>query len=77
MVFFTQMEGVRVFSPDDWEASGLDSTSFAADDLKKCLEGLAKHLFGKVVKLLEQMLLYEMHSLFQLGTVMSPLWRSC
>jgi hypothetical protein len=36
-----------VFSPDDWEASGIDSTSYAAEDLKKCLEGLARHLFGK------------------------------
>ena len=42
------MEGVRVFSPDDWEASGVDATSYAAEDLKKCLEGLANHLFGKL-----------------------------
>lgn len=41
------MEGVRVFSLNDWEASGTDGTSYAADDLKKCLEGLARHLFGK------------------------------
>lgn len=41
------MEGVRVFQPDEWEASGLDATSYAAKDLKKCLEGLAHHLFGK------------------------------
>ncbi|GKV39705.1 hypothetical protein SLEP1_g47436 [Rubroshorea leprosula] len=45
---FHQMEGVRVFSPDNWEASGIDATSFAAEDLKKCLEGLACHLFGAV-----------------------------
>uniref|UniRef100_A0A7N0TAN2 phenylalanine--tRNA ligase n=1 Tax=Kalanchoe fedtschenkoi TaxID=63787 RepID=A0A7N0TAN2_KALFE len=45
---FHQMEGVRVFSPADWEASGLDPTTYAAEDLKKCLEGLAKHLFGSV-----------------------------
>ncbi|KAK7845747.1 phenylalanine--trna ligase [Quercus suber] len=45
---FHQMEGVRVFSPDDWEASGVDATSHAAEDLKKCLEGLANHLFGKL-----------------------------
>ncbi|XP_030966749.1 phenylalanine--tRNA ligase, chloroplastic/mitochondrial-like isoform X1 [Quercus lobata] len=38
---FHQMEGVRVFSLDDWEASGVDATSYAAEDLKKCLEGLA------------------------------------
>lgn len=40
------MEGFRVFSSDEWEASGSDATSFAAEDLKKCLEGLARHLFG-------------------------------
>lgn len=45
---FHQMEGVRVFSPDDWKASGMDATSYAADDLKTCLEGLAQHLFGAV-----------------------------
>lgn len=43
-----QMEGVRVFFPGDWEASGMDGMSFAAKDLKKCLEGLARHLFGKL-----------------------------
>lgn len=43
------MEGVRVFSPDDWEASGMDATSYAAGDLKTCLEGLASHLFGKLL----------------------------
>lgn len=40
------MEGVRVFSPNDWEGSGTDATSYAAADLKICLEGLAQHLFG-------------------------------
>ncbi|CAA3020759.1 phenylalanine--tRNA ligase, chloroplastic mitochondrial [Olea europaea subsp. europaea] len=45
---FHQMEGVRVFTPVDWEASGNDATSYAAEDLKKCLEGLARHLFGGV-----------------------------
>ncbi|CAM8964945.1 unnamed protein product [Rhodiola kirilowii] len=45
---FHQMEGVRVFSPEDWAASGLDPTAYAAEDLKKCLEGLAQHLFGSV-----------------------------
>lgn len=40
------MEGVRVFTPADWESSGTDATSYAAEDLKKCLEGLARHLFG-------------------------------
>jgi hypothetical protein len=42
------MEGVRVFSPEDWSGSGMDDTSYAAADLKKSLEGLAKHLFGTV-----------------------------
>ncbi|CAI8613436.1 unnamed protein product [Vicia faba] len=45
---FHQMEGFRVFVPDEWEPSGMDATSFAAADLKKCLEGLARHLFGDV-----------------------------
>ncbi|XP_021679424.2 phenylalanine--tRNA ligase, chloroplastic/mitochondrial isoform X2 [Hevea brasiliensis] len=45
---FHQMEGFRVFYPDEWDASGLDATAFAAEDLKKCLEGLARHLFGAV-----------------------------
>ncbi|XP_028089559.1 phenylalanine--tRNA ligase, chloroplastic/mitochondrial-like isoform X2 [Camellia sinensis] len=42
---FHQMEGFRVFTPDDWEPSGMDGTSYVAEDLKKCLEGLARHLF--------------------------------
>ncbi|GAB4838713.1 hypothetical protein Ancab_028256 [Ancistrocladus abbreviatus] len=45
---FHQMEGVRVFSSNDWESSGVDATSYAAGDLKTCLEGLACHLFGAV-----------------------------
>ncbi len=40
------MEGFRVFAPNDWEGSGVDGTSYAALDLKNCLEGLARHLFG-------------------------------
>jgi phenylalanyl-tRNA synthetase alpha chain len=42
-----QMEGFRVFSPDDWSGYGMDGTAYAAADLKKTLEGLARHLFGK------------------------------
>eukprot|EP01018_Ginkgo_biloba_P006337 Gb_17164 [translate_table: standard] len=42
------MEGFRVFSPAEWEPFGLDGSSYAAMDLKKTLEGLAKHLFGDV-----------------------------
>ncbi|KAL6546206.1 hypothetical protein OROMI_021927 [Orobanche minor] len=45
---FHQMEGVRVFSLADWEGSHTDGRSYAAEDLKKCLEGLARHLFGGV-----------------------------
>ncbi|CAA3020757.1 Hypothetical predicted protein [Olea europaea subsp. europaea] len=36
---FHQMEGVRVFTLADWEASDTDATSYAMEDLKKCLEG--------------------------------------
>ncbi|XP_010427722.1 PREDICTED: phenylalanine--tRNA ligase, chloroplastic/mitochondrial [Camelina sativa] len=45
---FHQMEGFCVFSPEDWNESGMDPTLYAAEDLKKCLEGLARHLFGSV-----------------------------
>ncbi|GAY43744.1 hypothetical protein CUMW_076850 [Citrus unshiu] len=44
---FHQMEGVSIFYPDEWGAAGLDATEYAAKDLKRCLEGLARHLFGK------------------------------
>ncbi|KAF8408594.1 hypothetical protein HHK36_004657 [Tetracentron sinense] len=54
---FHQMEGVRVFSPNEWQASGMDATSYAAEDLKKCLEGLARHLFGKLGLTFNQYLL--------------------
>jgi phenylalanyl-tRNA synthetase alpha chain len=42
-----QMEGFRVFSPDEWSGSGMGGTAYAAAELKKTLEGLARHLFGK------------------------------
>uniref|UniRef100_F6H4R3 Uncharacterized protein n=1 Tax=Vitis vinifera TaxID=29760 RepID=F6H4R3_VITVI len=29
--------------------SGMDDMSYAAEDLKKCLEGLVQHLFGELV----------------------------
>uniref|UniRef100_A0ACD5YD75 Uncharacterized protein n=1 Tax=Avena sativa TaxID=4498 RepID=A0ACD5YD75_AVESA len=45
---FHQMEGFRVFSPEDWSGSGMDGTAYAATDLKKTLEGLATHLFDHV-----------------------------
>lgn len=35
---FHQMEGVRVFSPADWEAAGMDATAFAEKELKASLE---------------------------------------
>lgn len=39
---------VRVFNEAEWTAAGMDSTAFAAQELKSTLEGLAKHLFGDV-----------------------------
>jgi hypothetical protein len=41
------MEGFRVFSSPEWAAAGVDGTTFALQDLKDTLEGLAKRLFGK------------------------------
>lgn len=39
--------GLQVFSPADWEAAGFtDGTQFCERELKKALEGVAKHLFG-------------------------------
>lgn len=46
-VVIVQMEGVSIFYPDEWGSAGLDATEYAAKDLKRCLEGLARHLFGK------------------------------
>lgn len=44
---FHQMEGVRVFTREEWEAAGHeDGTKMAEVELKKALEGLARHLFG-------------------------------
>lgn len=46
---FHQMEGVRIFTPADWQAAGIsDGTQFAEQQLKAALEGLAQHLFGDV-----------------------------
>jgi phenylalanyl-tRNA synthetase alpha chain len=46
---FHQMEGVRVFTPEEWAAAGAtDGTAHAAAELKATLEGLARHLFGQV-----------------------------
>ncbi|KAI7835962.1 hypothetical protein COHA_010161 [Chlorella ohadii] len=45
---FHQMEGVRVFNPDEWQAAGMEPTQFAEAELKRTLEGLAQHLFGAV-----------------------------
>jgi len=45
---FHQMEGVCVFEPSEWEAAGMDGTEYACQELKKTLEGLARHLFGDV-----------------------------
>jgi hypothetical protein len=35
---FHQMEGVRVYSPADWEAAGMDATAFCEKELKASLE---------------------------------------
>lgn len=35
---FHQMEGVRVYSPADWEAAGMEATAFAEKQLKSSLE---------------------------------------
>ncbi|QDZ17535.1 phenylalanyl-tRNA synthetase [Chloropicon primus] len=45
---FHQMEGVKIFEPSDWEGSGLGEVEYVREDLKRTLEGLAKHLFGDV-----------------------------
>ncbi|CAI5468213.1 unnamed protein product [Closterium sp. Yama58-4] len=45
---FHQMEGFRVFSPEELAAAGGDPTEFVAGQLKQALEGLARHLFGDV-----------------------------
>ena len=45
---FHQMEGVRVFEPEEWEGAGLDPAEYAERELRAELEGLAKHLFGDV-----------------------------
>lgn len=41
------MEGVKVFSNDEWVEAGLSSVNYIEKDLKECLEGLARHLFGE------------------------------
>mmetsp|Transcript_2105 Transcript_2105/g.7522 ORF Transcript_2105/g.7522 Transcript_2105/m.7522 type:complete len:453 (+) Transcript_2105:172-1530(+) len=45
---FHQMEGFRVFEPAEWEAAGCTAVELAERELKKTLEGLARHLFGDV-----------------------------
>ncbi|GJP83609.1 hypothetical protein CLOP_g13741 [Closterium sp. NIES-67] len=45
---FHQMEGFRVFSPEELAAAGGDPTEYVALQLKQALEGLARHLFGDV-----------------------------
>ena len=39
---------LRVYTPDDWEAAGLEGLQFMEQELKRTLEGMAKHLFGDV-----------------------------
>ena len=46
---FHQMEGVRVFTEEEWKAAGAsDGTAYCEQELKNALEGLAKELFGEV-----------------------------
>ena len=49
---FHQMEGVRMFSDEDFDEAGLTTTEqkmkFVEDDLKNGLEGMVKELFGDV-----------------------------
>ncbi|KAL4523153.1 hypothetical protein Ndes2526A_g07856 [Nannochloris sp. 'desiccata'] len=46
---FHQMEGVRVFTEEEWKAAGAsDGTAYCEKELKAALEGLAQHLFGEV-----------------------------
>lgn len=45
---FHQMEGVRVFTKEQWEAEGYaDGTELCEKELKATLEGLAARLFGE------------------------------
>nr|GEU99216.1 phenylalanine--tRNA ligase, chloroplastic/mitochondrial [Tanacetum cinerariifolium] len=46
--YFIRWKELRVFNPCDWNASGMDGTLYAAQELKTCLEGLARHLFGTI-----------------------------
>eukprot|EP00891_Asterochloris_glomerata_P008175 jgi/Astpho2/8175/fgenesh1_pm.00120_%23_39_t len=45
---FHQMEGVRVFSDEEVQASGMTGKQLADQELRETLQGLAKHLFGDV-----------------------------
>ncbi|KAI8476832.1 MAG: hypothetical protein J3K34DRAFT_399590 [Monoraphidium minutum] len=47
---FHQMEGVRVFSPEEWTAAGMGATEFAEKELKGALEGMARSLFGEGIE---------------------------
>ena len=44
---FHQMEGVRVFSDEEVQASGMTGKQLADQELRETLQGLAKHLFGE------------------------------
>ena len=44
---FHQMEGVRVFSDEEVQASGMTGKQLADQELRENLQGLAKHLFGE------------------------------
>ena len=48
---FHQMEGVKMFSPEDFDPSATreEQLRIVEEDLKRSLEGMAKALFGDVV----------------------------
>ncbi|KAF7134324.1 hypothetical protein RHSIM_Rhsim08G0147200 [Rhododendron simsii] len=62
---FHQMEGFRIFNPEDWEPSCMEGMSYAAEDLKKCLEGkvvrssgLWSDIAGNTEKKLEHIMVF-------------------
>lgn len=47
---FHQMEGVRVLSPADWEAAGMDATALAEKELKASLEVCCGYLVSLMIQ---------------------------
>jgi len=44
---FHQMEGLRIFSPDELPTNDEEKTKFVAEDMKKSLEGIVAQVFGE------------------------------